>query len=232
VDYDILQSFGPNSWLTDASLTYSLSLIASNHVETPLETTESDLERVLGRRRALPKAVLLLDPASAFWLTLSAESPGDLERTRKSLQLEDRELILCPVNDCQMGCEGDAGTHWSLLVCMVSSGREGSQFHFVHYDSMRCASGRKSTSFLNAEALAGRLSGRPVVVEQASCAQQINGFDCGMYVLSFVSIILGVYMKTSGVQPEDWADRVAQISPQTVASLRKRFYEKVKASLD
>lgn len=104
----LADTFKPKQWLSDASISFAyMQLVAGAYGSTCGEQ---------GAMAALPEMVLLMDPAAAFWLTLQ-DDPAHVEEAKGALKLQDRELVLCPINDNRDGGQADAGTHWSLLVC-------------------------------------------------------------------------------------------------------------------
>merc|ERR1712079_458348 len=122
----------------------------------------------------LPKSILLMDPAVAFWLTIGGD-PSDVLEAKKCLKVDERQVIICPINDSWDGGHADGGTHWSLLVGWATSpdgqGVTGEgNFAFTHYNSL----GYGSLSYRHAKALAARLAGRPVTVSKGACSQQSN----------------------------------------------------------
>jgi len=160
---DLARTFGPMQWLNDASIAFVYALITAGIMKTHDGTglTAMDVDGgVCEEDEALPERVLLIEPATAFWLTIEND-PGHFEDARKALKLDRRSLVLCPINDNRNGSQADAGTHWSLLVC-CSHPRE-SGFKFMYYDSfsVRATGSRNLTQ---ARTLAGRLAGKSTEV--------------------------------------------------------------------
>lgn len=210
----LASTFRPRRWLTDASIASIYSLLASRTLVD-----------------GLPDAVLLLDPATAFWFTM-AESTEELEEAKKALRLHDRQLVLCPVNDSRDGGRTDGGSHWSLLVCW--SHERGADLRFRYYDSSSNAVVGKS--LFQAETLAIRLAGQPVQVTLGDCAQQENGFDCGVYVLLFSEIIVDTLLQeaqrdeTLQFGPWIWEDQLSQVTPEQASAHRTACKDRLVAA--
>jgi len=182
----IAQTFAPEQWLSDASIACAYGRLAAE---------------------GLPEMVLLMDPATAFWLT-AQEDPENIAEARGALKIEERELVLCPINDSSDSSRADTGTHWTLLVCwdkraFAGGGQENghSEDHllnaFSYYDSLSNSETESSTMH-QANALASRLAGRLVEVHMGTCAKQTNSFDCGVYVLVFSELVAAAFLEARG----------------------------------
>jgi hypothetical protein len=117
----LAETFGPDAELEDRSILRAYSLL--------------DLNPRKGCNKlpsALRQAVLLMDPTMAFFLALAEMDSQQVKNQMATLKLEERELVLCPVNDCSDVGNADAGSHWALLVWerTPKSGR------FTYYDSL------------------------------------------------------------------------------------------------
>jgi len=198
----LAETFGPRQWLNDASIALAYAQLAAGGGITGAPG------------HPLPEVVLLMDPATAFWLTLQ-EDLDQVEEVKGVLKLQDRQLVLCPINDSCDGGKADAGTHWTLLVCWdrgcgaeqtasssLSPGQSSSQSsagpfgRFSYYDSLLGGSGTSGGANLTqARTLASRLAGRAVQVVPDDCPKQNNCFDCGIYVLLFSEIIASAFLE-------------------------------------
>lgn len=205
----LAESFAPGEWLTDASLACVYACLTAG--SGPGSSQEAPPSGGACSSTALPEVVLLMDPATAFWFAVQ-DNESHLAEAKDALKLQDRELVICPINDSS-GSRFDAGTHWTLLVCWdrrcpqkqnstghcnVSAGANdlGLFGRFSHYDSLQPNMyGSKGASFHQAEMVASRLAGRTVQVSIGSCARQTNGFDCGVYVLLFSEIVAHSFLE-------------------------------------
>lgn len=239
----LAETFAPKQWLSDASISFAYLQLAAGVTGT------GELDG------PVPDMVLLMDPAAAFWLTLQ-DDPAHVEEAKGALKLQDRQLVLCPINDSRDGSCADAGTHWTLLVCWdrsgdtcsgarsVSDSSNGGLFgRFSYYDSLGGASAWGSANLAQARTLASRLAGKDVQVSPGTCAHQTNGFDCGVYVLLFSEIIASAFLETrsqarpcrpSGNQwpgsAPVWEDRLTSVTPMEVAVRRARYFETIAAA--
>lgn len=227
--------FDTGQWLSDASIARVYSeLAAGNHgniAETP---------------QPLSEEILLMDPAVAFWLMQQDSEDAQLAAT--DLKLREKQLVVCPVNDNANGGCADGGGHWTLLVAW-RSGKEGNNNHndggltfknFRYYDSM-CTGKLSNRSHLNAQKLARILSGDSTyLLLQSKCAQQVNNYDCGVYVIAFSEIITSDFMKAKtdsrSIENKEgdpsWADWVREILPSQVTTVRRYYFNAFKESND
>eukprot|EP00928_Gymnodinium_smaydae_P062169 TRINITY_DN4608_c0_g1_i1.p1 TRINITY_DN4608_c0_g1~~TRINITY_DN4608_c0_g1_i1.p1 ORF type:complete len:709 (-),score=131.05 TRINITY_DN4608_c0_g1_i1:142-2268(-) len=235
---DLASTFAPAQWLTDASIAFVYALLCAGRLR-PLRPSSiagdrSACDGVVVNGNAdgteLPEAVLLIDPATAFWLANERDAEH-LAEARQALKLDEKDLILCPVNDNMNGSKADAGTHWSLLAC---HGRPANR-RFIHYDSCS-ARAERAQSLAQATALASHLAGERTAPTVSPCAQQDNSYDCGVYVLAFTHVILDVYLGLKGsaheVRPQQWETRVNAVTPREVAGLRSALYDLLLAEAD
>jgi hypothetical protein len=212
---NIAKTFMPGTWCSDASIAFAYSRLRGN--------AASEL---------LPRAFLLMDPAMAFWLT-SAKDCNDVQEQLEALKLEDRELIICPINDSIAVGQADAGCHWSLLVAWASkaTAKRPHRFSFAHYDSLAHEGRCGSRSFRNAERLAERLAGTRVKVSVAPCSKQSNLYDCGIYAIIFTRVILHAVAEgheSSPFVPEGsalWASRLTMITPRDATKCRAKYFK-------
>jgi len=229
------ETFAPNQWLTDASINFIYSLFMDCGLDVS-NIRHLDFNHPQKEGACLPKSILLMDPAVAFWLTIGGDSCDILE-AKKHLKLDERKVIICPINDNWDGGRADGGAHWSLLVGWVASmdgqGVTGEcNFAFAHYNSL----GYGSLSYRHAKALAARLADKPVAVSKGACSQQSNLYDCGMYVILFSEIIIGTTLKAgkgqltkAGTGRPAWEECLIQLTPRKVAKRRGQYHNVIKA---
>jgi len=209
----IAQTFAPEQWLNDASIACAYSRLAAE---------------------GLPEMVLLMDPATAFWM-IAQEDQEHIEEARGALKIEERELVLCPINDSCDRSQADTGTHWTLLVCWdqralpgsagansTSEDSEGRLLNgFIYYDSLGGLNSIDKSKLSQANALASRLAGRLVEVSMGTCAKQTNSFDCGVYVLVFSEIVAAAFL-----QARENSDRQQQqLKSEAVSTATKECFD-------
>lgn len=211
-------TFLPGVWCSDASITFAYSQFA-------LGAASED------NGGGLPESFLLLEPTVALLLT---HGEGvDVQGNLAGLKLEERELILCPVNDNREFGLADAGTHWSLLVAWAAKsdtrGLSPPSFHFAYYDSLMVPS---ETCLRHAEKLAGRLAGTRVKLAVAGCSKQRNGYDCGIYTLLYTEIILNAVKQAHQASPfvaegaALWQTQLTAITSSDATQFRARYFKK------
>mmetsp|Transcript_55869 Transcript_55869/g.120835 ORF Transcript_55869/g.120835 Transcript_55869/m.120835 type:complete len:341 (-) Transcript_55869:206-1228(-) len=199
--------FLPFRWLSDENLAQANACLRAHH--------------------HLPEDILLMDPAPAFWLAMQVDGMQAAE-ARKALQLEDRRLVLCPVNDNFNGGLADAGSHWTLLVWIrPEKGSYREKDVFINYDSSRWP---KPSSAKQAKALACNLAGKDVYVYSGVCGWQTNGYDCGMYVVCFADCIIQVFRQEhtrtfTRHLVFTWENRLKSVSPWEVHKTRELMRE-------
>ena len=102
--------------------------------------------------------------------------PSYLIEMFAGLELNQYEIVLCPVNDSRSSTSQLSGQHWSLL-CYIRD--QSTVFHIDSLNSFNAAETKLMTSKLSA------LVGKPLACKNLCCAQQDNGYDCGIYVIYF-----------------------------------------------
>jgi len=234
------ETFAPYRWLTDASIAFAYSQLSAPS-SAACNTEASRLRDLLLGKSAigcseasrLRELVLLMDPATAFWLTLQKD-PKDTDEATRELKLRERRLVLCPVNDSRDGAHADTGTHWGLLVWERQSG-EDALGRFTYYDS----GFYRGDCHQQASALASRLAGREAHVTAGACAKQMNSFDCGMYVLVFSEIIVAAFLEECGygvhagrgfLSPPIWEQQLNLVTPKEVADRRASYLRALRSA--
>ena len=108
----LVQTFAPKQWLNDQSIALAYGHLVASALAGNC-AAGGGLESSAGD--SLPEGVLLMDPATAFMLAV-LDDLKTIEEAKRSLKLQERELVICPVNDSSDGGLADGGTHWALLV--------------------------------------------------------------------------------------------------------------------
>jgi len=220
----LAKTFKQRRWLTDASI----SFIYDHLLQVP---QSGDTVSSLDCFDELPEDVLLLDAATSFWITMQT-NPCFVRDMIAPLDIQKRQLVLCPLNDNRDTVRADGGTHWGLLVWDRRGVTEPCGGEFIYYDSglfgSECAS--------QADKLASSLCGSEVRCRRGSCARQENFYDCGMYVLLFSEIIVDTFLKekaeaksqegTAEQIPSSrpWERRLKALKPADVSSRRASIY--------
>ncbi|KAG2496563.1 hypothetical protein HYH03_005385 [Edaphochlamys debaryana] len=123
-------------------------------------------------------SILLLPPATTFLLMHGADMAAEV---LAPLKPASRGLVLFAVNDNTDPSRAAGGSHWSLLAYHRPSNT------LRHYDSSPGSGNEPNARRLAAAvgpALAGRSSPAPLLVQVGAMPRQVNGHDCGVYVLA------------------------------------------------
>jgi len=118
------------------------------------------------------------------------------------LNISEKKLVLCPLNNCRDRDQANGGTHWGLLVWdRRGVGGTANQEHeltqeslvgrFIYYDSGFF----RGSCQVQADRLASKLAGQRVRTTLGQSARQDNFYDCGMYVILFSEIIIDSFLK-------------------------------------
>lgn len=99
------------------------------------------------------------------------------------LDLKNKKYLIIPINDAQE-LEKNGGSHWSLLVLIMQESTfyylDSSGNHNIQHAKIVM---KKLTTYLGPQLVEPKL----IVLE---CAQQINSYDCGIYVIMTVEELL------------------------------------------
>eukprot|EP00929_Paragymnodinium_shiwhaense_P110328 TRINITY_DN77232_c0_g1_i1.p1 TRINITY_DN77232_c0_g1~~TRINITY_DN77232_c0_g1_i1.p1 ORF type:complete len:225 (+),score=66.18 TRINITY_DN77232_c0_g1_i1:100-774(+) len=196
-DVSLLQ---PGQWLNDRCITFYLDYLAE-------------------QRGSAASRVLLLGAETAFWI-LNEEDEEDLADAAEGLELAEKDLILCPLNDNADVTRACGGSHWSLLAARVS---KSGTLECEYYDSMGTGMldiARRLSKKLAALRFPG--SAASAAVSVAACGKQDNQSDCGVYVLLFAQAVLESYL-----QNEQGCGRAASIAPADATKRRKDVIDAV-----
>lgn len=149
--------------------------------------------------------------------------PEDVKNTIEELELDKKQYVLFPVNDCRAQTV-PGGTHWSLLVYNASENL------FEHYDSYP-----GSCNLPVAESLAKVLAmflrgaskcGHSPLIQEMPCTQQSNTYDCGMHVICNAEGLCKMYIARdkrplNDIVPSSVVARSREKLKDIIYSLRK-----------
>ncbi|KAJ1444961.1 hypothetical protein M885DRAFT_551381 [Pelagophyceae sp. CCMP2097] len=161
-----LELFQGANWLIDQSIHLGFKLL------------EDDFQ-VGGR-------VLLMDPNTCGYLSLYCDDE-DLDELARGVDLAERDVVITAICDAGAGDEPRGGSHWSLIA--IYGGER-----YVHFDSLaprnERVAARVALKFARLfRCVDAALPPRPAV-EQAEMPRQLNGSDCGVYVLAAARLLL------------------------------------------
>ena len=210
---DFSRSLRGSSWLTDTVI----SEIYSSFV--PSEGCE------------FPNGVLVLTPAQCHQIAVGTRAAA-VEQVFE-LCLSSRHLVVCPVSDG--AADGaDTGSHWSLLVLLRSRTRPRAgecSFKAIHFDSSPGQPNQKRAIRLGTRLLRDAFPG----LERGICSQQVNGHDCGVYLLKFTEIVVAFFLQSpswfSFSISNTWRDALQDISPGQIKAYRATLVRKLRHDL-
>ncbi|KAM0844063.1 hypothetical protein ACQ4PT_057305 [Festuca glaucescens] len=167
-------------------------------------------------------ADLLLLPPSIPYLLSNLPDPESVAMVAEPIRLASRRLVFLPVNDNPDASLAEGGSHWTLLVLDATAG--ASRPRFVHHDSLgvvnvpaaRCLAAALRPLLPDAD------NGVPLV--EGPTPMQVNGHDCGIYVLAVARAICNWWRDRRGQQQEggtDWFDTVRkEVDAASVKAMR------------
>ena len=144
--------FEPRVWLTDEAIVF---------VQSHFQLTS---------RASLPEDILFVDARTVSLISLGEAAV--VQVALPELQLEQRKLVLCPINDSRTGT-ADSGSHWSLVVAFRS--HIDQSWRCVYIDSSVRGKSSDSPSGAKAVITSRRLLGGSVRVDVLPSASQTNG---------------------------------------------------------
>jgi hypothetical protein len=145
------------------------------------------------------------------------------------LCLPNRDVVLCPVSNGQRH-EANSGSHWSLLVLTRARAENPKHCCFAahHFDSLKSGMNAKRAKELATAVLHGN-----VAVENGQCARQTNSYDCGVYLLYFMEIIVQAYLASyswfSFQMSKKWREQLASALPRQISCYRGLIVKKYQA---
>ncbi|XP_054711802.1 sentrin-specific protease 8-like [Uloborus diversus] len=106
--------------------------------------------------------------------------PEEVKSTIEELELDKKQYVFLPVNDCRAQTV-PGGTHWSLLVYNAQDQA------FEHYDSYpgsyNLSVAENLAKILGSFLRSSSTFGQQPVIREMTCTQQNNTYDCGMHVI-------------------------------------------------
>lgn len=159
--------------------------------------------------------ILLAPPSIAFWISNCPDTES-LKDFLQPLNLFSKKLVILPVNNNDDVTVSEGGSHWSLLAF------ERNANVFVHHDSYGGINSRHAKRLYKAIAGYMGTDDHCKYLEWDKTPQQVNGYDCGLYVAAIAKAICSWY-GSGGLKDGDqlWFSVVnEQVSPSVVAEMR------------
>lgn len=117
----------------------------------------------------------LISPEVSQFIKLG--SSEDTALMIEPLGLQSKSLIILPINDSS-SFDSPGGSHWSLLIYSRV------EKTFYHLDSMGGINSREANK------TASKLKLSSLKMVELDCAQQTNGWDCGIYVCCYAEKVI------------------------------------------
>ncbi|KAM1027726.1 hypothetical protein FF1_040427 [Malus domestica] len=182
------------------------------------------IEFYLSHLSSCSEEILLIAPSIAFWM-MNAVGQG-LHEFLVLLNLPDKKLVIFPVNDNEDVSEARGGSHWSLLAFERDSNV------FVHHDSNGGMNRRHAKKLYDAVVDFMSVSSsatKPTYQECSDSPQQVNGYDCGLFVLAIARVICSWYGSKDKGEQTLWFHAVReQVTPSVVAAMRNEILELIR----
>ncbi|KAA0035294.1 NEDD8-specific protease 1 [Cucumis melo var. makuwa] len=172
--------------------------------------------------------ILLSPPSIAFWI-MNCPDVESLNGFLEPLNLRHKKLVIFPVNDNSDVSKPEGGNHWSLLAFY----REANIF--VHHDSNKGMNKYDAKRLYKAVARfmndGSNSTSNPSYMECVESPQQVNGYDCGVYVTAIARSICKWYEERREVEKDGlWFSAVVEeISPLLVANMRREILELIRS---
>ncbi|KAK3036822.1 hypothetical protein RJ639_031300 [Escallonia herrerae] len=170
--------------------------------------------------------ILLVPPSIAFWIT-NCPDIGCLKDFVEPLNLSTKKLVLFPVNNNDDVTEVEGGSHWSLLAF------ERDITVFVHHDSYGGINQRHAKRLCEVVAPYMNISNTTsdeLYHECASTPQQVNTYDCGLYVIAIARAICRWYSEGQEDVGLLWFSTLKeQVTPYTVSKMRNEILELIRS---
>ncbi|GMG98825.1 hypothetical protein Nepgr_000665 [Nepenthes gracilis] len=163
--------------------------------------------------------ILLVSPVVAFWIGNCPDEEA-LRVFMEPLNLGAKKLVIFPINDNNDVTRAEGGSHWSLLAF------ERNANIFVHHDSFRGAnSWHAERLYASVVGFMGCSESHGRYVEYADTPQQVNGYDCGVFVIAIARAICCWYVSSGGSNGDDedglWFSAMKeQVTLSAVAEMR------------
>lgn len=170
--------------------------------------------------------ILLLPPSIAFWIG-RCQDKESISCFVEPMKLGSMKLIIFPVNNNVDVTWAEGGSHWSLLAFDRNANI------FVHHDSNGGTNSRHAKQLHQSVVdFVGCSGSKPKYVEHNRTPQQVNGYDCGLYVCAIARAICSWYTSRGSKHDDDdndkeddlWFSTMEElITPSAVAQLRSEI---------
>lgn len=167
-----VQLFREGQWLNSSCINYCLRLLEeSYHSRMGSDAAAAFLN-----------GVLTMDPTVVHFLRAHCEDEEDFEQLAIDTSMREKTWVLLPINNNDSPVESTSCSHWSLLVVRCD---RGESYHIDSSNRLNSEAAMKTSKVLE------KVLKRSITCSDvASAPQQMNGNDCGVYVILYVQTIL------------------------------------------
>ena len=155
--------------------------------------------------------IKIIGPAMTYLLQ-KEDSKSAIKQHKKELNLNNHEWVIYTINNNSDPEKGDGGTHWSLLIYRKKDNK------YIYFDSVKEINLRHAKELITNLAVDNEsfgMNGDLPTYKVAKCKQQNNSFDCGIFVMVYMSAIISNI--TGGREIED--DRFIQFETEEMRGL-------------
>ena len=155
--------------------------------------------------------IKIIGPAMTYLLQ-KEDSKSTIKQHKKELNLNNHEWVIYTINNNSDPEKGDGGTHWSLLIYRKKDNK------YIYFDSVKEVNLRHVKELITNLAVDNEsfgMNGDLPTYKVAKCKQQNNSFDCGIFVMVYMSAIISNI--TGGREIED--DRFLQFETEEMRGL-------------
>uniref|UniRef100_A0A7N1A444 Ubiquitin-like protease family profile domain-containing protein n=1 Tax=Kalanchoe fedtschenkoi TaxID=63787 RepID=A0A7N1A444_KALFE len=168
--------------------------------------------------------ILFLSPAITFWVA-NCQDAQAISDVLEPLNLPSYNIIVFPVNNNEDVGRAEGGSHWSLLAYHKKG------HAFLHHDSSSGMNRAHALRLFKCVSLFLDASGSLTYMEVADTPQQVNGYDCGLYVLAIAKVISDWNEKNKEAD-WNWVSEIKkQVTPANVAALRGEVLELIRSMM-
>nr|XP_043629404.1 NEDD8-specific protease 1 [Erigeron canadensis] len=165
--------------------------------------------------------ILLVPPSIAFW-TMNCPDIDSLKDFLQPLNLPSKKLIIFPINDNDDVTVAEGGSHWSLLVFEKTANL------FVHHDSLGGLN-KKHAKHLYKTLVSFMGDSETNYMECSGTPQQVNGYDCGLYVLAIAKEICCWFDSNAHRNEDLWFSCIKElVTPSAASRMRSEILELIK----
>ncbi|PIA38666.1 hypothetical protein AQUCO_02700117v1 [Aquilegia coerulea] len=164
--------------------------------------------------------ILLVPPSISFWIS-NCPDIESLKDFVEPLKFPDKKMVIFPVNNNDDVSMAEGGSHWSLLAY------ERKKNVFVHHDSLassnRCHAKRLYKGVVKFMGISDSKVDAPFI-DCTTSPQQMNGYDCGLYVTAIAKVICEWYVNGRSEDMDSWFTSLkTQITTSSVSNMRNEI---------